>query len=152
MADPTPQVEWGWRIQCAHPGCEECLSEFRPSLREPNDYYYGGGPPPLPRTRYYDKATSHAGWFFQASLCREQPDHRIYRAYCPEHSGPALDWVTAMQVWRDARREIGKQKALSFYDRLKEWGARLFHGKVGQSVQEWVDENPKPEPPWKEAA
>jgi len=144
MADETPQIEWGWRIQCAEPDCKEHLSVFRSVMDEPNSTYYGSGPPSLP----YTGKCSEDGWFFQSVTHRERSNSRIYRAYCPKHSAAALVWSDKMDAWRKARWNIGKQTHTSFLDRLKEWGSHLLHIKVGQTIQEWLAANPKPEPPW----
>jgi hypothetical protein len=141
----APQVEWGWRIQCADSDCEHYLSEYQ----SPTDSYYGGGPPGLPWTGGYDKATELGdGWFF----LNQTGDHGVHRAYCPEHSAEALAWVAAMSEWRDSRRTIGKKTHTSLLDRLKEWGASLLNRNVGKTVQDWSLVHPRPEQPWKEAA
>jgi hypothetical protein len=136
-------VQWGWRVPCSEPGCSQHLTEWR----EGEDGY-SSGPPSLP----YHHGSRVQGWFFMSQRDPDRPGCRIYRAYCPDHAEAAFTWQDRLQVWKDARRAIGKQTHLGLLGRLQEWGARLLNIKVGQTVQGWTAENPRPTPPWQEAA
>lgn len=141
----TPQVHWGWRIQCAEPGCA-CYLECWGEQKE------GDSPhtPPLP-VHGITYPVEHEGWFWQASLFKNKDYYggtRSYRAYCPDHAVPVFAWMAELSAWKEARYAQGKQVHGRVFPRLQEWGAKLLHRRVGESVEEWVERNPRPTPPW----
>jgi len=140
-----PQVRWGWSIQCAEPGCEETLSGWSGETIPG----YHPGCPPLPTWQRND--TTREGWYWRSWPHKEQPKpyygvFRAYRAYCPDHAGPAFEWRDAVQEWQDARQKHGRKVHDSLLGRLGDACARVFN--IGPQMADWEKDNPKPKPPW----
>lgn len=130
-------LEFGWRVQCAHPECEKHLEEWQED----------SGPPGLP----YAREHRFRGWFWRA--VRKSNDYGYnYITYCPEHADAAFNWVDRLEAWEKNRWQKGKETHKSLFDRLTEWGAKLLNLKVAESVEDWKAENPRPTPPWEKAA
>lgn len=151
MPDKTeiPQIEWGWRIQCAEEGCD-CYMD---AWRSDTDNTWGcAGYPPLPHGYHgylLGDEEAHPGWFFYYG-----PGYGKGRvAYCPEHSAPAIAWQKAERAWNSRRSDVGRKTHLSLLDKVKEWwDPREKQRRISKAVEAWKQANPRPLPPWQPAA
>lgn len=125
-------LEWGWKIICGEPGCSQELHQFRKE-----------GCPPLPHKR----EVTAKDWFWRAAAKKGEEGYN-YHAYCPEHKAAAEDWLAAKKAWNRSRWKVGKDSSKGMVRSLKEWGAKLFHKRVGNEVEDWKTDNPAPVPPW----
>jgi hypothetical protein len=140
MSDELPTMQWGWRIQCAHPGCECYLSE-----------YEDGQTPGLPVVQGHE----YNGWFWHASP-RSTTWGYNYRVYCPDHAEAGKAWAKSLAFWERDRWAAGSRAAKTIrskqdkglLERFTDW---LFNRKVAEKVQDWKEENPRPIPPWEQA-
>jgi len=118
---PT-RPEWGWRVQCDHPGCGRSYQRWSSGP--------GSGPPSLSIPR--------EEWF----LFSERGNSRTYHSFCPEHSGPATQYLDDLWKWKNARRDHGRSVVHSCLEELK----NIFFSR--SPVEEWEKKNPRPTPPW----
>jgi len=140
----TNPLQWGWKVGCAHPGCNNILEEWSEE-----------GTPGLPHWR----DTDVQGWYWRAVVQRDdegQPVHRAYRAvydywaYCPEHAAPALDYEKNLSAWKDDRHAVGKTASQQFPGLLGKLGRLLMQRAVAPTMEEWELEHPRPIPPWQD--
>lgn len=131
------EVHYGWRLSCSHPGCTACIEEWS----------NGDGPP----YQSFHQAEAE-GWFVKTDGYAEHPEgwcqKFLYRVYCPEHSAAYLAWQEKLDAWKQARWEKGKETHTTLFEKFRGMACRALGMKVGQTVEEWVAENPRPLPPW----
>ena len=134
-------LQWGWKVECRHPNCNKVLERWSEE-----------GVPGLP---YWHGEVDD--WYWRAAPAHSEDGepllrsyHRVYDyiAYCPEHKEGASEYEWELTKWKNTRREVGRQAYKGFCGFLEKWTAKLLNQQIGQTVEEWEQENPRPRPPW----
>jgi len=137
----TLPLQWGWKIGCEHPECQNILEEWSEK-----------GTPPLP--------SGDGQWYWASRQMRGVDGHKVYEqgrpkhiyyAYCPEHAVLGRRYENELGAWKSRRREAGwllHQQFKGIPGILLKWTAQLLNHKIGQSMEDWELENPRPLPPW----
>ena len=136
-------VKFGWRVECAAQTCNKAVELWR----------HVGGP-------QLDGGGEHAsgklaGWsYWRPARGKGHRQTRDHVAYCPEHALPAKEWRLAFYKWQAERRAVAMTKRSSLIDIM----ARALcpdalytyvNKQVSLTMDEWLKQNPEPQPPWK---
>lgn len=145
-----PNVQWGWRLQCCHPNYDHSYTHYQPRHLSYDEKTFDPrtGPPPIVSV----PEMMEQGWY-----CKWQRGGvPSYYALCPEHAAPDIAWPKAMDAWDLERRKAAKARAeheTTIMERLAAWfDSKVLGRKIRPYMKQWWEENPRPTPPWKEAA
>ena len=129
--------EWGWRIRCPHPGCENSHMTFGAQA---------SGPPPIHFPTGWYRQQVRAGAF-------DRPVQWLF--LCPDHAHIGQAYDERLEAWRAARRaealryrEVLKAELQTVRGHLRSlWDdamRRKGQWRLDQHMAKWVEENPKP--------
>jgi hypothetical protein len=153
-------LNWGWRLQCSHPGCTKTIEKWSDK-----------GTPPLEGCYGYHTQGFAQGWFVgqhQLSTSTHPHDNHGHahwrkpghRSFCPQHAEPVVTWIAERVKWEGIKHRAA-QDLVPVIERT--WRARLaawvnpppqrtkyqeWQRIVDMDMREWVKANPPPCPPW----
>lgn len=146
-------IEWGWRVRCAHTGCDRKVEMWSdkglPQMAWPGSYE--GGPLKGWLIKYLN------GYDFRPATYG-----RGHLAYCPNHRAPMVEWMAQFDAWEAAANKVGKDASAAVaadgvLDRLAEWLSpadkrRKQNQVAGEARRAWEKKNRPPAPPWQKSA
>lgn len=136
-------VDWGCRVSCNEKGCDKKVIAWSKN-----------GTPSIPLTGIHDGGNLKNWCFFHRGTKFSPVNYESsHVAYCPLHSGPAIQWFNDFKKWQNERDRV-KLKEPTLWERIvafrnPEHGERLRRFRIQEADRDWVKDNPPPKPPWK---